>query len=166
MKHLKKFNEILKSDEIDELKDFCETSLAYLYDEGYNVSLSVRDFKYPESHIIVSLGLPEENGMHPNPGYRKFHWNDVKDYYIPFLQMLVRRYELLPYRAALVYTSSASKIKQDGIIDEFTPGNDYVYFNSEAGIELFSIDEVINDRVGSKVGTRLWGINIKVVDKI
>jgi len=34
MKHLKKFNESLQPNEVDELKDFCETSLAYLLDDG------------------------------------------------------------------------------------------------------------------------------------
>lgn len=52
MKHLKKFNESLQPDEVNELKEFCETSLAYLLDDGYNVSLSVRDqVKYPEKQF-------------------------------------------------------------------------------------------------------------------
>jgi len=114
MKHLKRFNESLQSDEVDELKDFCETSLAYLLDDGYQVSVSMRDkVKYPEKqHTIVSLGLKG------NMGYRLFDWNDVKDYFIPFLQMLVRRYELLP-----------------------------VYFNTEDGFKYFSLEQVINDDV-------------------
>jgi hypothetical protein len=159
MKYIKPFNESLQPDEVNELKEFCETSLAYLYDEGYNVSLSVRDqVKYPDKqHIIVSLGLPEENyvPLRPYAGYQKFYWDDVKDYFIPFLQMLVRRYELLPYR-----------------------GDDYVYFNGEMGFDYFSIDEVISDKVSfmnhitgeyrnyNVKGSRLWGINIKILDKI
>jgi len=148
MKYIRPFNES-KENLVEDLQDFCDTSLAYLYDEGYNVSLSVRDqVKYPDkSHIIVSLGLPEENyvPLRPYAGYRKFHWDDVKDYYIPFLQMLVRRYELLPYR-----------------------GDDYVYFNGEMGFDYFSIDEVINDKVSgmNHIGTRLWGINLKIQGKI
>jgi hypothetical protein len=143
MKHLKKFNESLQPDEVTELKDFCETSLAYLLDDGYNVSLSIRE--YPEKqhsrHIfamsIVSLGLKGDMG------YRLFDWNDVKDYYIPFLQMLQRRYELLSYN------------------DE---GASYLQFNTELGFRYLSLDQVINDRVGPYC--RLWGINLKIVDKI
>jgi hypothetical protein len=148
MKHLKKFNESLEPVEIDELKDFCETSLAYLLDDGYQVSVyesrfkdvSVRDkVKYPEKeHTIVSLGLKGKMG------YRLFDWNDIKDYYIPFLQMLVRRYELLPF----------------GMYDKIC------YFNTEGGFRYLSLDQVINDRVGSELGSRLWGINIMIVDKI
>ena len=146
MKHIKPFNESLLSDEVDELKDFCETSLAYLLDDGYNVDVSIRNaVKYPgKNHVIVSLGLPtySESGL---LDYKRFHWNDVKDYYIPFLQMLVRRYELLPYR-----------------------GQGYVYFNGEMGFDYFSLDEVIDDTVSgmNHIGSSLWGINLKIVGKV
>ena len=39
MKHLKRFNESLEPVEVDELKDFCETYLAYLLDEGFVVDI-------------------------------------------------------------------------------------------------------------------------------
>ena len=140
MKHLKRFDESLQPVEV-ELKDFCEMSLAYLLDDGYNVSLSIRDqVKYPvKNHVIVSLGLLDENG------YLLFKWNDVKDYYIPFLQMLVRRYELL---------------------SSYFTDTDYVCFNTQMGFRYLSLDQVINDRVDLEVGCRLWGINLKIVDKI
>ena len=150
MKHLKMFNESLTPDEVDELKDFCETSLAYLLDDGYQVSVSVRDkVKYPftnqyvtickeKQHTIVSLGLKGKMG------YRLFDWNDVKDYYIPFIQMLQRRYEL----------------------QSFLGDAGYVCFNTEMEFRYLSLDQVINDRVGLEIGSRLWGINIKIVDKI
>lgn len=148
MKHIKPFNES-KENLQQELKDFCETSLAYLLDDGYDISISLRDqVKYPgKNHVIVSLGLPEENylPLRPYAGYSKFYWNDVKDYYIPFLQMLVRRYELLPY-----------PYKGDG----------YVYFNGEMGFAYFSLDEVINDSISgmNHIGPGLWGINLQIVD--
>ena len=140
MKHLKKFNESLQSDEVEELKDFCENSLAYLLDDVYKVSVSMMDkVKYPEKqHIIVSLGLME------TWGYQKFNWDDVKDYYIPFLQMLQRRYELLAYLDDSAYV--------------------YLQFNTINGFRYLSLDAVINDRTG--LDYPLWGINIKIVDKI
>jgi hypothetical protein len=150
MKYLKPFNES-KENLKDELKDFCETSLAYLYDDGYDITLSVRDkVKYPGvNHIVVSLGLNQHlsstiNSI-PSPGdnYALFSWNDVKDYYIPFIQMLVKRYELLPYL-----------------------GTAYLQFNTEMGFQYLSLDQVINDRVSQQFGCRLWGINLKISDKI
>lgn len=145
MKHLKPFNESLQPDEVEQLKDFCETSLAYLLDDGYNVSVSVRDkVKYPgKNHVIVSLGLPKyiESGLLE---YGKFHWNDVKDYYIPFLQMLQRRYELLPYLDASAHI--------------------YVCFNTASGFRYLSLDQVINDKTG--LDYPIWGINLQIIDKI
>jgi hypothetical protein len=144
VKHIKPFNES-KENLVEELQDFCETSLAYLLDDGYNVSLFIRDkVKYPgKNHVIVSLGLPKTPSSALFYGGR-FHWNDVKDYYIPFLQMLQRRYELQSYLG----------------------DTGYVCFNDEMGFRYLSLDKVINDRVGSEVGSRLWGINLKIVDKI
>lgn len=151
MKHLKPFNES-KENLKEELQDLCDTSLAYLYDEGYNVSLSVRDqVKYPgKNHIIVTLGLPEENHVPTTygNGYRKFNWQDVKDYYIPFLQLLIRRYELQPY------------------LDD--TAQVYLQFNTISGFRYLSLDAVINDRTGLDYNLKapLWGINLKVLDRI
>lgn len=142
MKYLKKFNEslkisVLEPNDIEELKDFCETTLAYLLDDGYNVSVSIRYRLNPEKNFLfVTLGLPEENG------YGKFDWDDVKDYYIPFLQILVKRYELLPFHNS----------------------SDYIWFNTTIGYKQFRIDQVINDKV--ELGCKLWGINLQIVDKI
>ena len=150
MKHLKRFNESLQSDEVDELKDFCETSLAYLLDDGYDISISLRDqVRYPDKpYIIVSLGLLEPQiPMWAWPGmmkFRKFYWNDVKDYYIPFLQMLQRRYELISY------------------LDD--TAHIYFCFNTASGFRYLSLDQVINDKTG--LDYPIWGINIKIVDKI
>ena len=150
MKHLKPFNES-KENLKEELQDLCDTSLAYLYDEGYNLSLSVRDqVKYPgKNHIVVSLGLPEENHVPTTygDGYRNFYWDGVKDYYIPFLQLLVRRYELQPYLDEPKHTAQV-----------------YLQFNTISGFRYLSLDAVINDRTG--LYYPLWGINLKVVDKI
>lgn len=151
MKHLKRFDESLQPVEV-ELKDFCETSLAYLLDDGYNVSLSQVKYPMKKQHIIVSLGLRVANGSNNNGYFKLFDWDDVKDYYIPFLQMLVRRYELLPYIEKTKIASPPWEIPTS-----------YVYFNTEGGFNYFPLEKVINDEVS--IG-RLWGINLQIVDKI
>lgn len=45
MKYLKKFNESLQADEVEQLKQFCETSLAYLLENGYNILISILLFQ-------------------------------------------------------------------------------------------------------------------------
>ena len=150
MKYLKPFNESKENSIKEELQDLCDTSLAYLYDEGYTISLSVRDqVKYPgKNHIVVSLGLPEENHVPTTygNGYRKFNWQDVKDYYIPFLRLLIRRYELQSYLDDTIYV--------------------YLQFNTISGFRYCSLDAVINDRTNLPENWPLWGINLKVLDRI
>ena len=140
MKHLRPFNES-KENLKDELQDFCETSLAYLYDEGFTISITSRDkVKYPDKqHILVTLGV-RMHSNEPNP-WELYCWDDVKDYYIPFLQRLTRRYELLAYPAG------------------------YLAFNTERGVFYLPLEQVINDEVSQVFKCPMWGINIKILDK-
>ncbi len=143
MKHIKPFNESVDN-LVEELKDFCETSLAYLIDDGFNISLQLRDkVKYPEKqHIIMTLGMPSNSSR-----FTLFSWNKVKDHFIPFLQMLVKRYELI-----LDPVQSST--------------NGYIGFNTEIAMRYLSLDQVINDRVNQDFGCRIWNITIRIIDKI
>lgn len=153
MKHIKPFNES-KENLQQELQDFCETSLAYLLDEGFDISVTLRDkVKFPDKqkilfqvfrndkHLLVTLGLKAKENTWLQD-YDLFSWNDVKDYYIPFIQMLVRRYELLAY-----------------------PAGDFA-FNTERGIFYVPLEYIINDQVSQVFECRIWGINLKISDKI
>jgi hypothetical protein len=87
MKYIKLFEDLFeerkkREKKRDELQDFCDTYLAYLKDEGFNVyvnpmgnrteiTIYLRDFRY---------------------GGNPFEWNNVKDHIIPFLEILRRNY--------------------------------------------------------------------------
>jgi hypothetical protein len=74
MKHLKRFNE--NNDSFaEQLKDFCETNLAYLLDDGGKVQI------YHDKIVIISLEEPKD-------------WSHIKDQMIPFLTRLSGKYEL------------------------------------------------------------------------
>lgn len=73
---VRKFNEKVEHDEI---KDFCESSLAYLLDDGVVVKVS----NYDRSEEEVEINF-----------YDKFTWNDIKDHVIPLLIRVIRKYEL------------------------------------------------------------------------
>ena len=79
MKHLKRFNESIN--EYD-LKDYCETHLAYLMDEGLEVKID--DY---EGDLSVALYLYQSNG-HGRP------WSEIKDQIIPFLHRFNNVYEI------------------------------------------------------------------------
>jgi hypothetical protein len=79
MKHLKRFNESIN--EYD-LKDYCETNLAYLMDEGLEVKID--DY---EGDVSVALYLYQSNG-HGRP------WSEIKDQIMPFLHRFNNVYEI------------------------------------------------------------------------
>ena len=79
MKHLKRFNENIN--EYD-LKDYCETHLAYLMDEGLEVRID-----NDRSDLFVTLYLYQSNG-HGRP------WSKIKDQIMPFLHRLNNVYEI------------------------------------------------------------------------
>ena len=79
MKHLKRYNESLTPDGIDDLKEFCEMNLVYLMDEDFIVDI---DSRFGTTGN-VSFDLKRESG---------FTWDEIKDHFIPFLQRLSNRY--------------------------------------------------------------------------
>jgi hypothetical protein len=80
MRYLKKFNESIN--EYD-LKDYCETNLAYLMDEGLEVKID--DY---EGDISVALYLYQSNG-HGRP------WLEIKDQIMPFLHRFNNVYKII-----------------------------------------------------------------------
>ena len=84
MKHLRSFNESMSK---EDLQDFCESTLAYLIDEGFTINVY--------THGDPRSGLPKgESNIWLQKGKEFFKWDDVKDYYIPFLQLLSNRYDI------------------------------------------------------------------------
>lgn len=83
MKHLKPFNE--NKDNTEELQDLCDSYFAYLYDEGFEVKISIGIL----DERCIKINKPNSSG----PTYN-FSWNDIKDYFIPFLQSLLRKEDL------------------------------------------------------------------------
>ncbi len=87
--YLKKIfeNDLYNQVDSNELKDFCETYLAYLLDDT-SFKIEVIDTETWDSYIIwLGKTLVDRR-------IQAFSWNDIKDYYIPFVTMLSREYDL------------------------------------------------------------------------
>lgn len=94
MKYLKSFNESKsrkfgfmakpEEGELDELRDFCETHLAYLVDKDFVVDVS-NDFTHKNFHISI---------LKEGSKYKGFTWEEIKDHFIPFLTHLSRKYDI------------------------------------------------------------------------
>ena len=88
MKHLRKFNESIDH---DELKDFVESCLAYLLDEGF--------------HVFIPRGVSEDGttaiwlaiSHQYAANAASFTWDQIKDYYIPLLKLLSNRYDIIGF---------------------------------------------------------------------
>jgi hypothetical protein len=87
MRYLKRIfeNDLYNQVDEQELKDFCETYLAYLLDDT-SFSIEVLETANWDSYLIWLGKSRQEKGS--------FKWNDIKDYYIPLVTMLSREYDL------------------------------------------------------------------------
>ena len=85
MRYLKRFNES-QSDFKEQLRDFCETHLAYLLDNGFMVEIN--EFEDLDGFELL-IKKEEENNRQP-----LFIWEEVKNYIGPFVYYLDKEYEL------------------------------------------------------------------------
>ena len=89
MRYLKRFNESVDLE--SQLRDFSETYLAYLLDDGYKVQVSATTSKTQFMIKLYKITEINEQEYESN----EFTWLDVKDSYIPFLHMLNREYDII-----------------------------------------------------------------------
>lgn len=105
MKYLKTYeSRSLFGTQEDKIEDLCDGRLAYLMDLGYEVSYHIvgggynRDFVIDISFLAQRGPLKEPissgkliftrygiDGNQIHKSYKKFSWNDIKDYVIPLL---------------------------------------------------------------------------------
>jgi len=76
MRYLRSFSEGVNHEDI---KDFCEMSLAYLLDEG--VSVKVDNYNRDEEVVTITF-------------HEKLTWTECKDHIIPLLTRVGNKYEL------------------------------------------------------------------------
>jgi hypothetical protein len=159
MKHLRKFNEAqfgnsfktagLSSNEFNELKEFSENCLAYLLDEGFELELVDRNgresndpsFDQDAEYFWVDLYGPAENG-----DTISYSWDQIKDYYIPFLKLVQKRYIL-----------TDGDWNKDLVLFKIEQGADV-----ETAFKRFEVEDVIDDKITSD---SIYSVSIKVSSK-
>ena len=136
MKHLKSFNEAsFLSEDIRELQYFCENYLAYLIDEGFGIRV-----RHGSRKDRARIEFYKDDVHFPVP----FNWNDVKDHYIPFYQMLSKEYEI---------STTPSRISDGGEVEYKECSVKFEYRKPakqlwETEPRWFTEQEIINDEVG------------------
>ena len=91
MKYLKLFKESVST---SELKSYCDNYLAYLYDDGYVVTLVKYDKIYGSDGFYFRMSVRRDRDFYKTKESEEFYWNDVKDQFIPFLYQLNKDYKL------------------------------------------------------------------------
>ena len=137
MRYLKNFNEgtSFLPEDLNELQYFCETYLAYLIDEGFGIRV-----RHGSRKDRARIEFYKESHIHPVP----FNWNDVKDHYIPFYQMLSKTYDI---------DTTPSRISDSGEVEYKECSVKFEYRKParqlwETEPRWFTEQEIINDKVG------------------
>jgi hypothetical protein len=81
MRYLKKYNE---SNDLENLQDFCEMSLVYLLDDGFEVTT-----KYITNRDVYCIKI-----TNIDTPLRLFKWDSIKNYFIPFMKMINNNYQI------------------------------------------------------------------------
>jgi len=114
MKYLKRIFETKIN--VDELKDFCEGSLAFLMDEGFEIQFI--DLK-TSIRIELSRNIIDSSMMKINDR-QLFMWNDIKDDYISFIHKISKIYQVnnlidITYYSEEDYRMNGRKVQIDSI---------------------------------------------------
>ena len=143
MRHLKSFNESsFLSEDLNVLQSFCETYLAYLIDEGFGIRV-----RHGSRKDRARIEFYKEEIHFPVP----FNWNDVKDHYIPFYQMLSKEYEIstTSVHEPNFYSSnrptSGDEVRTCSVKFEYRKPGKQLW---ETEAKWFTEEEIISDEVG------------------
>jgi len=98
MKYIKLFEEKWEQpDRTEELLDFTNDYLAYLTDDGFKFQVNSGDFT-SDVYEVIRIRKGDTpfyiNGGDPNLDKEQFTWDQIKDYMLPYLIMLDRRYTI------------------------------------------------------------------------
>jgi len=130
----------------EELEDFCDTHLAYLTDEGFYID-------YEElygghcTYVTIRHSKREDNKYSND-----FSWNEIKDRFIPFLQMLSKEYKLFNFHFEDIACKKDEVVCMDDFISKTWRKRTY-----------YSYEDVIEDTINSD---HLFYIKLKVGGKI
>ena len=129
MKYLKRFNEDLVNRE--ELKDFCEMYLAYLVDDNIKISVVQNNILYKNKGITrepICINIHVFMSYENNQAIFKT-WGEVKDQFIPFIQMLDNNYNIA-YDKSVEFPNVATTITftKDEIINDVPNDNIQLHY--------------------------------------
>jgi hypothetical protein len=125
----------------EELEDFCDTHLAYLTDEGFYID-------YEEIYGGHCTYVTIRHSKREDSKYsHDFSWNEIKDRFIPFLQMLSKEYKLFNFHFEDIVCKKDEVVWMDDLLSK----------------TYYSYEDVIEDTINSD---HLFYIKLKVGGKL
>jgi hypothetical protein len=122
MKYLKKYNESVDNKDSKELlTKISNECLAYLLDDGYQLRFSYSDLCWYNG-IDFRINKPE---------FERFTWKDIKDDFIPFIEIINDKFKILDQ----ITNNEITKVSQPFI------------FYTSTGTYTVSLDNLINDKI-------------------
>ena len=114
MKYLKRIFESLTEDEIIELREECETYLAYLLDEDFIIEMSRIRNRIRLMDIDIDIRKSE------SVDDDQFLWDDVKDHVIPLIELFRKGHFKYELEKVILYFADGSKseIRNDEDLDK------------------------------------------------
>ena len=114
MKYLKRIFESLTEDEIIELREECETYLAYLLDEDFIIEMSRIRNRIRLMDIDIDIRKSE------SADDDQFLWNHVKDHVIPLIELFRKGHFKYELEKVIFYFADGSKseIRNDEDLDK------------------------------------------------
>ena len=139
MKYLKTWS-LLERIDTDAVKDLCDVSFANLYDQGFKV-LPLDGSSRVDRQTMVKLVKGDNQILEP------FTWSEIKDYYIPFLQLISNRYDFVSFTRQ--YNKDIDNVRIEYV--------DWKYYWS---------DDLISEKDEPTYNSKIFSISIIVTDKI
>jgi hypothetical protein len=119
MKYLRRIFERLTDEEYYELKEECETYLAYLLDDDFEVDMSDGMPSLLFDIDIRKSNLADEN-YREGRNYDQFLWDDVKDHVIPLIELFRKGHFKYKLEKVILYFADGGKreIRNDEDLDK------------------------------------------------
>ena len=122
MKYLRRIFERLTDDEIIELREECETYLAYLLDEDFIIEMSRIRNRIRLMDIDIDIRKSE------SADDDQFLWDDVKDHVIPLIELFRKGRFKYKLEKVILYFADGSKseIRNDEDLDKIEESEELI----------------------------------------
>jgi hypothetical protein len=135
MRYLKTFENLENfSSGVSEIETFIKNNLAYILDEGFTFKVNFKRYG-DRMNYIVKIYKIEEKGNNRRQLF--FRWENIKDDFIPFLELLNENYTLDSYSP-----EDNSLVIDSGDTLVFTPSREWI-----GKKRWYNIEELINDSI-------------------